>query len=425
MDLASERKAAYEAVFATGLTPLMFETEPELVKADRDRINSLVDHSDLFLGIYDREMGPKNVNYHDMAPIAYELYRFVIAQDLRQAGPSMDLNEEIANQIGDERVIREIRRSARRGGQYSRILAERVRLFVRADGYLNKELAEFLQPFYLHRFESSEISYEAGLPQFRSPVIDLQHKIMSQVERAIASRRFQLADPLGWGIEVVTDLHNRPGALFHILTLLFSNRLNILDVFQENTKDKRYRLSFLCRSHDIAGTKPKRVATAAEKNLRRGLPQSPCKVSIIENIEDSLQKRISARSGDDHRENSRYVLDLRTLRAPGILASIAKRVYSYDINVDYIQHEEDKRLSIIPCQGFRLLFDLPQKDSMLLRKLACELPAIAGVLEARIYEQVLPRKSKRHALRKRTIIPVPRKPALQRRGAKRSRASHS
>src|SRR6185436_13942843 len=103
------------------------------------------------------------------------------------------------------------------------------------------------------------------------------------------------------------------------------------------------------------------VATAAEKNLRRGLPQSPCKVSIIENIEDSLQKRISARSADDHRENSRYVLDLRTLRAPGILASIAKRVYSYDINVDYIQHEEDKRLSIIPCQRFRLLFDLPQK----------------------------------------------------------------
>lgn len=97
-ELANERRAAYEAVAAAGLYPLIFDAslnrlrdidipmrrsslEGERRRATdrilRDQVDALIGQSDLFVGIYYRTIGPPQEVVGQSAWLQYELIRFL------------------------------------------------------------------------------------------------------------------------------------------------------------------------------------------------------------------------------------------------------------------------------------------------------------------------------------------------------------
>ncbi|MBN1297884.1 DUF4062 domain-containing protein [bacterium] len=74
-ELISERTVAYRACFEEGLTPVMFETEP--IEDVKRTIDSMLDVSDHFLGLFFHTVGAPQFSLNGMTPIEYEICRFI------------------------------------------------------------------------------------------------------------------------------------------------------------------------------------------------------------------------------------------------------------------------------------------------------------------------------------------------------------
>jgi hypothetical protein len=117
-ELALDRRTAFDAAYFSDFVPLLFENEPR-GKDEKSKIDTLVDSSDYFLGLYHQSIGTKNENLCGLEPIRYELYRFLlrfadkeIAHALVETGGAItaDVKELLDHRMQNRSALTRLRR---------------------------------------------------------------------------------------------------------------------------------------------------------------------------------------------------------------------------------------------------------------------------------------------------------------------------
>lgn len=424
-ELATERKSAYETIVKMGLVPLMFEATPAS-KDDLAKIDRLIDASDLFLGVYSQTLGPK-LPGKDLAPIEYELYRFLVMHEFKDQLRSGACKESDKHRIVDGvldgaggvvgvigRIRNEIRLSQRgyenKIGRHSQIFSTRVRLFhhVHATqpdgGMLTHGLAAFLKPFRCIPFSSCPAADNmgSGATSFLPRHVALQKAIDNHMREGMKARsapalvsppQLRIAPDPSWEVKVAMRVPDFPGHLLWALDVLFDLNLNIRALSTAPaTKDggnqgaRETKVVFWCADFDCAeGQSRPPDGLRYETLIRRALADG--QHSRLESVEIvnagagdvSLKRRSPVGAGSSSVTHELYV---ETLNAPGILRSIASRLLSLQVNVVSIRQSHAQG-RVRDVQVARILIDARKLGSRV-DDLEVELPAIAGVVGARI-----------------------------------------
>lgn len=384
-EVVAERRAAFDAVFSSGLVPLMFEAASDLRHADRERIDTLIDKADLFLGIYDRTLGDTHLpEFPSLTPLEYELARFVFAVELRETvRDAQRFREELARRLGpkSEELV-ELRRGRR--GRYAETLRYRVRLYARDGGFMEKSLFRFLQPYFVDTLAAERIVRDGESPHFSPIPVVLHDRIRRDVAEAFATR-FQRCEAGSSGLRVVVSLKDEPGSLERLLQKIFACGLNLLHIDGGQHRGE-YRVTVLAQH--FSGDHP---SLAGFKNEVKTLiaNNKTCVLHDCEGIED-----VAAAVGDLLKSQSdlvvpphSWVLRVRTLRAPGILSTVCNRLARRRMNIATVRHVRTSESTIVQEQRFEIVFDPPENMSRedreaTLARLNYEVPSIYGVLSA-------------------------------------------
>jgi hypothetical protein len=355
-----ERKAAFEAVFACRFVPMMFEASPELgSRGDRDRINNLIDNSDLFFGIYDRSLGDpgSKVEYFDLCPLEYELARFVFtAYHRRQKMKAAHRRDDVTRWLQNPTELAELRKGLQ--GKYKDELRSRVRLLVKSGGVMDKELAAFLKPFPTIEIKPEELRADAKAEssQFTAIHIAMHKKICGDIDLEL-KKTFDVPPEPQHGVWVRAILRDQPGSLAPYLEVLYGRGLNICHFRHEPRGQGRAEITVWCRQTK-ANAAPWSSAHGADlKNALSSDDVQSVESQRVAGLNAAVQKAIKEqqkvlpRHGDPS-----HVLRIRTLRAPGILSMVTSRLRRRCADITLARHEATSNHEIVPQQQFDLYF---------------------------------------------------------------------
>ena len=394
-ELASERKAAYEAIFSCGLLPLMFETEP--IKDEKNQIDTLVDSSDLFLGIFKHSLGKRREAFYGLSPIEYELYRFLIAHHARitqeeHIGPQAlaRIVEDVFKKVVDERkqnpgrdaadygAIRDIRKQARTGGVYRDLLRNHVRLYCMESRTMASDLARFLKPFQVYDIGGERLGAgTADHMHFAQPRITLVKRAITQLSAQINNGKIKLKDRPEGVMKICASAPDRIGKLHAFLSSLFKANLNVQDVESVHEGDQLKLRAWCTRyTKESSENDCKALVKSSLQTEFSGVKASESKISLEDQINERETPIVDAE----------YRLKLRTLRAPGILMTVADRLRLREANVRRLVHLPTRELDVVPHQSFEFYFNMESADDeerlVNLKTLIYEIPSLTGVTSA-------------------------------------------
>lgn len=377
-ELAFERRSVFDALYLSGLTPLAFETEPT-AKTEKEMIDTLVDSSDLFVGIYHETIGAPQTKLAGLEPIAYELYRFLLrhsndeARALAKARKHVEERAVLNALIKDKESISNLR-SRIRAGSLNALLSGRVRLLQMTHHYdstSSRRLTEFLLPFqqalihsdenqhaFVHYFQAAEdrvtgpvIARAKKCTRFLTGRFQLFSLINRLIEEAKRKTKFRIHASHDVNTETphfrwIVSGRDQPGVLYVVLDALFRMRFNLSMVCSgepESTGLQQGRPQLII---DIVGRPflPDRDDSVAiedrfhavTNSLRKALP----KRYIIEDqhLPDWPRHRLSAYRGEKE-HSDRYYYVVETADVPGQVLGIASKILFYEANIDLLFYD--------------------------------------------------------------------------------------
>ncbi len=259
-ELAFERRSVFDALYLSGFTPLAFETEPT-GESEKDMIDSLVDSSHLFVGIYYETIGSPQRSLRGLEPISYELYRFLLqhshegVRELAEAGRHSESKAVLDSLVGSKKTIKELRARISRGA-LNDVFSGRVRLFQMTHSYdapMSRRLTDFLLPVhqaqalyedgdqrFLHSFQAAQEGVSGPVVAGAKKCVrylTARFQLFSLINRVIEeaeTKGLKIPDPIhadnsddwphfGWRVSG----QDQPGVLFVVLDAIFRQRFNV------------------------------------------------------------------------------------------------------------------------------------------------------------------------------------------------------
>jgi hypothetical protein len=382
-EVAMERKAAYEAVFAEGLVPLMFEAAPDLGKADKERIDTLVDNADLFAGVYDSTLGSGRMpDYPHLSPLEYELYRFVFSAHIRRSGVHADQGRNLIAQwlAHNSPQIKNLRDNPTKC-EFTDILRKRVRLYLTPGGQMEKRLAEFLKPFFVRILvaEPIPLANTGANPHFLPCHVTLHQRLRADIQRG---RRdvFEVVPPSKVGLRVIARIRNEPGALNDLLDVVFSCNLNVLHIVHTPSATD-HGVEVVAAPYSASHSRS--CVAALRIALQGNRIGAGCKIETCPDVE-RIVARMLARKARQALGRSAYTLRFRTLQAPGILTTVLSRLARRRINIDRVRHVPCRPSLLGRIQIFEVGLNPSLKQRSSVDAFGFELPSIVGVVAAEV-----------------------------------------
>lgn len=373
-ELASERRSAFDAIYLYGLIPLAFETEPT-GQSEKDMIDSLVDSSDIFVGIYYETIGKQQEMLNNLEPIVYEMYRFLFRhssnriKELAVRNKVFDVKSKLDWLLSNQESIEALRKSIS-GGELNDVLAGRVRIFQMTHNYdapMSRDLATFLIPFHQaavsnshkqHRFISS---FQACKEEVSGPVVPGAENC----ERYLTAR-FQLFSLINDMLEVAEangfeppnrDEYDRDGTRYFGWRVSSKDNPGILFIVLRAIFSQRFNASMVCSGdppvNECAGgqivvdviARPFLNSACDESSLLRrtnaitdelqGKLDGDCSIKGY-SVSDWDSHRVSEYRNVEHEDDRRFYYIVETADVPGQVLGIAQRVLFYQANINLL-----------------------------------------------------------------------------------------
>lgn len=241
MSLQRERDAAYHAVFDSGYTPLMFEREPNDVNSKR-MMEVMLDASDVFVGIYEGDIGIASPNLYGHTPMEYEFWRFLTTKWLRKGNQALDSRSVHSIERWLEQGFKRLRadyikQCLEEEGELFAIVESRVRFYRPHKLAMDRADAEFLRFLPKSCWREYGATTANSRPPFWRAYHDIYAIVSQRIRDAEGDKRWAKADVGlydGRGreqeVHIVGSVNDTPGVLEALLRGCFQAGLDLRSI---------------------------------------------------------------------------------------------------------------------------------------------------------------------------------------------------